>query len=44
MAKTKTVERGRDAGDGKFIKIEEAKRRPKTTVIEKVPVRKPNKK
>lgn len=30
--------RGRDAGTGKFISIEEAKRRPKTTTIETVKV------
>jgi len=29
--------RGRDAGTGEFITIEEAKRRPKTTVIETIP-------
>jgi hypothetical protein len=33
---SKTVARkvGRDAGDGRFIKVSEAKRRPKTTVVE----------
>jgi len=30
-------QRGRDAETGEFIKIEEAKRRPKTTVIETIP-------
>lgn len=35
---SKTVEKGRDAKTGRFIPIEEAKRRPSTTVIEKVKV------
>ncbi len=30
--------RGRDAGTGRFISIEEAQRRPKTTVIETIKV------
>ncbi|SDH61266.1 hypothetical protein [Winogradskyella thalassocola] len=30
--------RGRDAGTGQFITIKEAKRRPKTTVIETIKV------
>ena len=34
----RTSKRGRDAGTGKFISIEEAKRRPKTTIIETVKV------
>jgi hypothetical protein len=34
----RTSERGRDAGTGRFISIEEAKRRPKTTVVEKIKV------
>lgn len=29
--------RGRDAGNGQFIPVEEAKRRPKTTTIETIP-------
>jgi len=29
--------RGRDSGTGEFITIEEAKRRPKTTTVEKIP-------
>jgi hypothetical protein len=33
----KTVDRGRDSGNGQFIKVEEAKRRPSTTTIERVP-------
>jgi hypothetical protein len=31
----------RDAGTGKFVPKKEAARRPKTTVTETVPVRKP---
>lgn len=38
MSKGKTRKIGRDAGNGQFIPIEEAKRRPKTTVIETIPV------
>ena len=34
----KTSRRGRDAKTGQFIPIKEAKRRPSTTVIEKVKV------
>ena len=30
--------RGRDSGDGRFIPIEEAKRRPKTTTVETIPL------
>lgn len=33
--------RGRDAESGRFITIEEAKRRPKTTVVETIPKPKP---
>jgi len=29
-----THERGRDAGTGQFIPVEEAQRRPRTTVVE----------
>lgn len=37
--------RGRDSGNGQFIPIEEAKRRPKTTTIETIPIPKnPSKK
>lgn len=32
---------GRDAASGKFITVEEAKRRPKTTVIETIDVPEP---
>lgn len=35
---SKTVQKGRDARTGRFISIEEANRRPSTTVIEKVKV------
>ena len=34
----------RDAGSGRFVRSREAVRRPKTTVTETVPVRKPKKK
>lgn len=34
----------RDAGNGRFVPAREAARRPKTTVSETVPVRKPKKK
>ncbi|ELD1798250.1 hypothetical protein KW416_04660 [Vibrio fluvialis] len=36
MAKGNTRKVGRDAGTGQFIPVEEAKKRPKTTVIETV--------
>lgn len=35
---SKTVQKGRDAKTGRFISIEEANRRPSTTVVEKVKV------
>lgn len=35
---SKTVQKGRDARTGRFIPIEEANRRPSTTVVEKVKV------
>lgn len=35
--KSETSPRGRDAGTGRFIPIKEAERRPKTTVVERVP-------
>lgn len=35
---SKTVQKGRDAKTGRFISIEEANRRPNTTVVEKVKV------
>lgn len=34
----------RDAGTGRFVPTREAARRPKTTVTETVPVRRPKKK
>jgi hypothetical protein len=34
----------RDAGNGQFVPAREAVRRPRTTVTETVPVRKPNRK
>ncbi len=39
MAKTRQI--GRDAGTGRIIPVSEAQRRPRTTVVETVPVRKP---
>ncbi|MBP2085187.1 MULTISPECIES: hypothetical protein [Pseudomonas] len=33
---SKANKRGRDSGSGRFITIEEAKRRPKTTTVETV--------
>jgi hypothetical protein len=40
MAKKKpqTVRRGRDAVNGQFITLKEAKQRPRTTVVEHVPL------
>lgn len=35
---SRTSKRGRDSGSGKFISIEEAKRRPKTTTVETIKV------
>lgn len=35
--KSKTVTRGRDAKSGQFIPVEEARKRPNTTVVERVP-------
>jgi hypothetical protein len=37
MSKVKTSPRGRDSSTGKFITIDQAKRRPNTTTIERVP-------
>ena len=34
---SKTTERGRDARTGRFIPVREARRRPATTVVERVP-------
>lgn len=34
----RTSKRGRDAKTGKFIPIKEAKKRPSTTVVEKIKV------
>lgn len=39
----KTISIGRDAKNGQFIPIKEAKRRPATTVIEKIKVGPPKK-
>ncbi len=40
MANTTKI--GRDAGNGQFIPVREAQRRPSTTVVETIPVRKPS--
>jgi hypothetical protein len=34
---TKTTPRGRDSGNGQFITVKEAKGRPTTTTVERVP-------
>ncbi len=39
MASTRQI--GRDAKTGRIIPVREAQRRPSTTVVETVPVRKP---
>lgn len=46
MAKSKRKQRkvARDAGSGQFITLAEAKRKPKTTVVETVPIRRGRKK
>lgn len=44
MGKRKTVLRGRDAKSGEFIPVKDARDRPDTTVVERVPVGKPPKK
>jgi hypothetical protein len=43
VKKPKPIVRGRDAEDGKFIPISEAKRRPKEAIVDRMP-RKPKKK
>lgn len=42
VKKPKTFKVGRDAGNGQFVTVKEAKRRPKTTVVETI--KKPTKK
>jgi hypothetical protein len=37
MSKGKTSLRGRDAGTGQFIPVREARQRPSTTVVERIP-------
>ncbi len=44
MGKKKTRKVVRDAGTGRFVKKGEAKKRPKTTVTETVPVKSGKKK
>jgi hypothetical protein len=40
----KSTLRGRDAETGQFIPVEDARRHPKTTVVERVPLPKKGKK
>jgi hypothetical protein len=40
MPKKKTTLRGRDAGNGQFIPVAEARRRKRTAVVERVPLAK----
>ncbi len=37
MSERKTVDRGRDSGNGQFITVKEAEHKPSTTTIERVP-------
>jgi hypothetical protein len=37
MSKAKTFPLGRDSGNGRFIPVKEAERRPKTTTVERIP-------
>ncbi|HEX9750489.1 MAG TPA: hypothetical protein VGB22_04245 [candidate division Zixibacteria bacterium] len=39
MSKRKTTQRGRDAGSGKFIPVDKARKQKNTAVVERVPVR-----
>lgn len=41
MGKTRKI--GRDAATGEFISVEEAERRKRTAVVERVPISKPKK-
>jgi len=34
---SKSTLRGRDSGDGRFIPVEEARRRPATSEVERIP-------
>lgn len=36
MAKTITIKRGRNAGNGQFVSIDYANKHPKTTVVETI--------
>jgi hypothetical protein len=36
MSKNKTIKIGRDAGNGRFISVEKARKNPKTTTVETV--------
>lgn len=39
MPSSKTTPRGRNAGNGRFTKVDTARRRPNTHVVEQVPKR-----
>lgn len=43
MSKAKTRQVGRDAKTGHFIPVDEAKKRPSTTVVERIPLPKKGK-
>lgn len=43
MAKAKSRLTGRDAGTGRFIPVDDARRRPATTVVERLPLPKKGK-
>jgi hypothetical protein len=43
MGKKQTREIGRDAGTGKFIPVSDARRRPSTTIVQRIPVPKKTK-
>jgi len=40
MAKTITIKRGRNAGNGQFVSIDYANKHPKTTVVETIKIKK----
>jgi hypothetical protein len=44
MAKKKSTQRGRDAGTGQFIPVNEARRRKRTATVENIPLPKKRKK
>ena len=38
MSKSKTFKIGRDSGNGQFIPVKQAEKRPATTTVERVPL------